>query len=141
MVGDDLTIYMVAESARLILGKKIPGSYDQLGSFDREHFAKRLDGIFGPHIASTVVNSTRLPDFVRHEQQGRINTLHIDAGDHDLKVFESLNFEDLVQEVILINHKHLSVSDRSALRGLFEARRFQTSSFKSDPLAVQPFPL
>lgn len=137
----DLTFYSVSESARLTLGKRAPDWCNQLGSFDRDHIAKHLDGILEPFIVPTVVKSTRLSDFVRHEQLQRIDLLHIDAEGHDLKVLESLDFEDLVPKVILIEHKHLSVSDRLKLRELLEARGFVITSFNSDLLAVQPLTL
>jgi FkbM family methyltransferase len=93
----------------------LPEWYDQLGSFDRSHITRQLGGAIEPFILECIVDLRPLAEVLKKRGIGDVHLLHIDAEGHD---FEVLKTADLVQEppaAILLEHKHLSGTDRAAM--------------------------
>jgi FkbM family methyltransferase len=134
--GSDLAFFSVSDVAQAELGPRLPYWWDQLGSFDRSHITKHLDGILAPFIVETQVKTISLAGFVEREGLRRIDVLHIDAEGHDFKVLNSLDFGLVKPNVILIEHKHLSESDRQSLLDLLGHWGYRIRQFQSDLLAT-----
>lgn len=133
--GSDLIFYSVSDAAIEELGQNLPYWWDQLGSFDRGHITKHLDGILEPFIVQTNVKTVSLQEFVKRERLTSIDILHIDAEGHDLRVLKSLDFSEVQPQLILIEHKHLSSVDRVGLLELLNQWGYRTTLFKSDLIA------
>ncbi len=111
--GSSAHFHWVDESARQQL-PDLPEWYDQLGSFDRQHILKHLDGILEPHIVSKEVNGITLGDlFVKHGIV-KLDLLHIDTEGYDYKVLSQLDLSRHQPSVILFEHKHLPLHERAA---------------------------
>ena len=133
--GSDLIFYSVSDAAIEELGQNLPYWWDQLGSFDRGHITKHLDGILEPFIVQTNVKTVSLQEFVKRERLTSIDILHIDAEGHDFRVLKSLDFSEVQPQLILIEHKHLSSVDRVGLLELLNQWGYRTTLFKSDLIA------
>ena len=132
----DLVFFSVSDEAQSELGPRLPYWWDQLGSFDRFHITKHLDGMLEPFIVETQVKTVSLAGFIEREGLQRIDVLHIDAEGHDFKVLSSLDFDRIKPRIILIEHKHLSESDRQSLFELLGRWGYRVRQFQSDLLAT-----
>ncbi|GAB4561168.1 MAG: hypothetical protein Tsb0020_08460 [Haliangiales bacterium] len=129
------TFYYVAEEAKRAL-PDLPSWYDQLGSFDRQHIVKHLDGRLAPFIRTIEVRVAPLDELVRRHRLTRIDLLHIDTEGHDLRVLESLDLVAFAPVVVLVEHKHLSPRDRRALKRRLRRARYRVRRVGGDLLAV-----
>ncbi len=127
--------YYVAEEAKRAL-PELPSWYDQLGSFDRQHIVKHLDGRLAPFIRTIEVRVAPLDELVRKHRLTRIDLLHIDTEGHDLRVIESLDLVAFAPVVVFVEHKHLSPHDRRALKRLLRRARYRVRRVGGDFLAV-----
>jgi FkbM family methyltransferase len=133
--GSDLIFFSVSDSAVLELGKSLPYWWDQLGSFDRSHITKHLDGILDPFIIETNVRTVSLRSFAEREKLASIDILHIDAEGHDFMVLQSLDLGKVQPRLILIEHKHLNPEDRAGLMELLSRWGYRSTQFQSDLVA------
>ena len=67
------------------LGDDLPFWFDQLGSFDRMHIVKHLDGAYSnAFIISEMIDTVPLHDILdKHGGQSHIDLIHIDTEGHD----------------------------------------------------------
>ena len=92
----------------------LPYWYDQLGSFDRAHIVKELDGVLEPYIRSMEVESLHLGSLLDRYEISKIDVLHIDAEGYDWKVLQQLDLSRFRPAFILCEHHHLSHDEREA---------------------------
>jgi FkbM family methyltransferase len=110
--------YWVDASAKQHL-PDLPPWFDQLGSFQREHITKHLNGILEPFIVSATVRCMTLSELLVDHAIRQVDILHIDTEGHDWKVLSQLDLTACVPDVILYEHRHLSQADKqSSLRFL-----------------------
>jgi len=65
----------------------LPYWYDQLGSFDRNHIVKHLDGVLEPYILSAEISCITLDTLLDRNTISDIGILHIDTeGMYNLKI-------------------------------------------------------
>lgn len=133
--NNKLVFYSISESAVRTLGQRAPTWWNQLGSFDRDHIIKHLDGDLEPFIEEILVTAFRLDYFLLREQISRVHVIHIDTEGHDLKVLESLDLSQNRPELVVIEHKHLIPAELIQLVDLLEQNGYQIKRFKSDFLA------
>jgi len=129
--------YAVSPEAKNVLGETIPPWFNQLGSFDKSHIEKHLDGVLEPFIYSMDIETYSLNDFLRLNNVGKLDVLHIDAEGHDYKIIESLNMNEYQPSIILIEHKHLTPEEKLLLLAKLSNSSYKIREFRSDLLATK----
>ncbi|NJK35135.1 MAG: FkbM family methyltransferase [Oscillatoriales cyanobacterium SM2_2_1] len=129
------TFYWVGEEARELCAD-LPNWFDQLGSFDRQHILKHLNGILEPFIIELQVEVLPLSEILQGNQIQDCHLLHIDAEGHDYQVLRTLDFSLTRPVAIFIEHKHLGDSERSELLGLLYAHRYLVRDCGGDYFAI-----
>lgn len=104
--GEDLPFYYVDPIAQEKL-KDLPYWYDQLGSFNRNHIAKELDGVLAPYIRSRPVVGICLVPLLEQYNINKIDILHIDAEGYDWSVLSQLPLDRFSPKFILFEYHHL----------------------------------
>ena len=127
--------YYVSEAARDSL-PDLPAWYDQLGSFDRQHIIKHLDGKLEPFIVTIDVDVMPLNDILRLHDICHITLLHIDTEGFDLEVLKSLGLPRLRPSWIMIEHKHLSDRDRSEMLSILHSAEYDVFDAGGDFFAM-----
>jgi FkbM family methyltransferase len=110
----------------------LPEWYDQLGSFDRNHILKHLNGALEPFIQQLPVQVLPLTSVLARYGHERIDLLHIDTEGYDDIVLETLDFERYRPLLILIEHKHLTPARKSAMRARLRAHGYLVENVGSD---------
>jgi FkbM family methyltransferase len=93
----------------------LPAWYDQLGSFNRDHIAKHLDGVLTPFIVECSVEVRPLSEVLKRNGIENVHLLHIDAEGYDYEVLKTIDLASAVPAAILIEHKHLPDGDKTEL--------------------------
>jgi FkbM family methyltransferase len=114
------TFYYVGEEAREAISD-LPAMFDQLGSFDRHHIVKHLDGVLEPFIMEIEVEVLPLSEILQRNHIQDCHLLLIDTEGYDYKVLRSLDFSVTSPVAIFIEHKHLAYSERKDLIRLLQA--------------------
>jgi hypothetical protein len=108
-----------------------------LGTFDRDHITKHLEGILEPFICEAEIETKTLSDFLREQDFEKLDVLHIDAEGHDYKVISTLDLEQYHPALILIENKHLSEEENSRLKRMLIASNYKLRQFRSDLMATK----
>lgn len=129
------TLYYVApEAARSLPG--LPAFFDQLGSFDRGHILRHLDGRLEPFIVAREVEVFTLSEVLERNAITDLHLLHVDVEGFDYEVLKSLDFSRHAPLMIFIEHKHLSESDRAEMAALLRAKGYSVHDCGSDYFAL-----
>lgn len=128
--------YYVSERAKAALGDRLPYWYDQLGSFNRNHIVKHLDGLLEPYIVELELPCLPLQEVLDRNAVSRVDLLHIDTEGYDWQVLRQFDFGRYRPQVVLYEHKHLPKQDRHAARELLRAQGYRLSNDASDTLGV-----
>ena len=131
------TFYYVSEKAKAALGKELPPWYDQLGSFDKEHILKHLDGKLEPYIVSAELNCMPLQDIFDEHQVTHLDLVHIDTEGFDFEVLKQLDLSRYQPTAVLYEHKHLNLGDQTAAQNLLKAAGYEIKVFGNDTLATK----
>lgn len=110
-LATNATFYWVDPSAQQHI-PALPPWYDQLGSFDRSHITKHLNGVLEPFIVSAPLQCLTLSELLARHAVHRIDVLHIDTEGHDWQVLSQLNLVAHAPDIILYEHRHLSPDDK-----------------------------
>lgn len=129
------TFYYVSEEAKGLFSE-LPEWYDQLGSFDRNHILKHLDGKLERFIITAGVNVEPLGTVLRRNNVKRIDLLQVDTEGHDLQVLKSLDFTEYTPRAIFVEHKHLSPDDRHAMKTLLQQNGYTVLNARGDYFAL-----
>jgi hypothetical protein len=128
--------YYVDEAAQKSIAG-LPEWYDQLGSFNREHLLKQLNGVLEPFIVEQRVEVLPLSELIERSKVGCPHLLHIDTEGYDYEVLKTLDFAKHSPLVIFLEHKHLRTEERSALLQLLRAYRYSIHDCGGDYLAIR----
>ena len=69
--------FYVSENANAGLEHGLPLWYNQLGSFDKHHILKHLDGILEPYILSERINTIPLQGIIDKHKITKVDLIHI----------------------------------------------------------------
>ena len=127
--------YYVSEAAKYSL-PDLPEWYDQLGSFDRHHIVKHLEGRLEPFILTVNVDVKPLNDILQLHNLSYVTLLHIDTEGFDLHVLKSLDLSTLCPSWIMVEHKHLSVRDRSEMLSILQGAEYDIFDMGADFFAM-----
>ena len=110
----------------------LPPYYDQLGSFNREHIVKHLDGALEPFILEKRVQVRRLSGLLDERRIAEVHLLHVDVEGFDFEVLKSLDFSRHAPVLIFIEHKHLAADDRDAMARLLAGNGYSVRDCGGD---------
>lgn len=128
--GTRQEFYWVDQKAKYILGN-LPDWYDQLGSFDKNHISKHLNGILTPFIVSTSIKGITLKTLLQKHGIQQIDLLRIDCEGHDWKILRQLDLTRFKPSLILFEMKHLNREELKAAL-LFLYNDYQVYQFEGD---------
>ncbi|WP_209332804.1 FkbM family methyltransferase [Lunatimonas salinarum] len=128
--GTRQDFYWVDKKAKYILGN-LPEWYDQLGSFDKSHISKHLNGILDPFIVSKSIQGITLETLFQKHGIRQIDLLRIDCEGHDWKILSQLNLSKFKPSLILLEIKHLNREELNATR-LFLINNYRVYQFEGD---------
>jgi FkbM family methyltransferase len=128
--------YFVDERATQFV-PNLPLWYDQLGSFNRDHILRHLDGALKPYIIETDIECVGLRDVLRRNGAKKIDLLHIDTEGYDYHVLRQVDFLESAPRVILLEHRHLSKRDKKSTVTLLKRNRYRMYDCGSDYLAIR----
>jgi FkbM family methyltransferase len=133
--GCSMKFYSVEPKARDTL-RHLPPTFDQLGSFDKDHIIKGLGQEISPFIIETEVNGISLDTLLDDYSIKKIDILHIDTEGYDWKILSQLNRSKYKPVIILYEYIHLSDQEkRESLRALSE--KYFLYKIKWDILAIR----
>ena len=133
----EVDFFYVSEDAKAKLGQ-LPYWYDQLGSFDREHIVKHLEGRIEPFIVKERVKCETLSQVLNRNHVRTIDLLHIDVEGFDYNILSQVDFLRYLPDVILFEHKHLVPNDKDNAGRLLKSYGYRVGEFGGDTLAWRP---
>jgi FkbM family methyltransferase len=110
------TFYYVDQSAKDFI-PDLPEWFDQLGSFDREHILKHLDGKLEPFVRTLDVRSEPFDSLLLKHGVDHVDLIHIDAEGYDWEILSQIDFDNIQPKLVIFEHKHLSPADLAAAKG------------------------
>jgi FkbM family methyltransferase len=132
--GEGSFYYVDAKAIQSI--PNLPAWFDQLGSFDRNHITKHLDGALDPFIIEFKVQVCPLSDVLLRNGIQDVHLLHVDAEGHDYEVLKTLDFAKHVPLSIFVEHKHLSDAKKTEMRNLLHEHGYSVRDCGEDYFAV-----
>ena len=126
--------YVDPKAAEHIPG--LPGWYDQLGSFDRNHIVKHLDGVLTPFIIECNVEVCSLNDVLKRNGIRKVHLLHIDTEGHDYEVLKTLDFAGQSPAAIFVEHKHVPDAQKPEMLSLLRKHGYSVDDCGGDFFAV-----
>lgn len=128
--------YWVDPNAKFIVGN-LPEWFDQLGSFDRSHINKHLNGTLELFIISTKIKGITLNELFRKCEINHIDLLRIDCEGYDWKILKQLKLDRLKPSLILVEIKHLCEEDLGVTLK-FLSKHYRIFWFDGDILCIIP---
>jgi FkbM family methyltransferase len=129
------SFYYVDEKARQEI-HDLPGWFDQLGSFNRNHILKHLNGILEPFIIECRIRVHPLSEVLLRNRIQDVHLLHVDTEGHDYEVLKTVDFARHAPLLIYVEHKHLSDSEKSEMLQLLRRHGYSVSDCGADYFAV-----
>ncbi len=114
----------------------LPLWHDQLGSFDRKHIVKELNGILEPYIIETRVPVRTLDQVFSSHAVGEVHLLHIDTEGFDFEVLKAVDLEKRPPMAIYVEHLNLSRSDKVEMLKLLRKCGFRVDDCSCDYFAI-----
>lgn len=131
--------YYVAPEAKRALGEELPYWFEQLGSFDRSHIVKHLDGRLDPFILMATVPCRTLNAVIEKYAPSAVDLVHIDTEGYDYEVLQTFDIAKHRPLAVLMEHAHLSQADQLASLELFREYGYRICQKDGDTLAFAGF--
>lgn len=131
------SFYYVSQAAAEHI-RDLPGWFDQLGSFDKSHILKHLDGILEPYIVEVAIDVRTLADILQRHHVSRVDLLHIDTEGYDYEILKTIDFSKNAPSVVLVEHCHLSDDDRRMMRRHLRQAGYTVMDCGRDFFAMDP---
>lgn len=129
--------YYISEDAHSRSSFELPNWCHALGSFDRSHILKHLDGRLEPYIIEEEMECISLQELLDRNSVETINLFHIDVEGFDLEVLSQLDLCRYRPCIILCEHKHLSIAEKGEMETLLSKAGYSLSATGADTLAVR----
>jgi FkbM family methyltransferase len=126
--------YVDANANRSVPG--LPLWFDQLGSFDRNHIVKHLNGGLEPFIRECKVEVCPLSDVLMRNRIRDVHLLHVDTEGHDYEVLRTVDFARHTPLSIFVEHRHLSRALRTEMLRLLRKHGYFVRDCGGDYFAV-----
>lgn len=115
---------------------ELPRMVDLLGSFDREHIVKHLDGRLEPFIVESTVEVRPLAEVLDSHDIRAVHLLQIDAEGHDDEVLKTLRFDGPLPLAIFVEHGHIPEARKRAMLRLLRASGYTVLECFEDYFAL-----
>jgi FkbM family methyltransferase len=115
---------------------ELPVWVDQLGSFDRRHIVKHLDGALTPFIVECIVDVRPLAEVLQTHGLRDVHLLHVDTEGHDFEVLKTLDFATHRPVAIYVEHEHLPASQKREMLHFLGARGYTVRDCGADYFAL-----
>jgi FkbM family methyltransferase len=125
--------YVDAKASQALSG--LPPWFDQLGSFDRNHIVKHLNGRLEPFIIECKVEVCPLSEVLTRNRIQDVHLLHVDAEGHDYEVLKTLDFAQHSPTAIFVEHRHLSFAQRTEMLRLLHKHGYSVRDCGADYFA------
>jgi len=126
--------YFVREEANKIL--ELPGWYDQIGSFSRDHIIKHFGEKIRPFIEARRVQQLRLDTLLKINNVIKLDLIHIDCEGYDYEILKSVDFAVWRPKVVIFEHKHLCSNDKRDAFELLSKSGYYGIVLDSDVVAL-----
>jgi len=133
-IGQAAFFYVDAKAAEVI--PDLPIWYDQLGSFNRNHITKHLDGVLNPFILECIVEVRPLSEVLKKHGIRDVHLLHIDAEGYDFEVLKTIDLASEAPAAILLEQKNLTEADKVELRAHLRKHGYRVDDVGGDLFAV-----
>jgi len=133
--ADQINFYYVDPKASQNL-PDLPTWFNQLGSFDRNHIVKHLDGVLEPFIIECKVQVLPLSEVLVRNRIQDVHLLHVDTEGHDYEVLKTVDFTNHAPLSIFLEHKHLSDGQRAETLHLLRGNGYSVRDCGGDYFAV-----
>lgn len=110
------TVFYHLDEDVLKENKGVPEWVLMLGSLNKSHIEKHLDGTLKPHIKSLDVSGMTLENLFNKHAVRNLHMLHIDAEGHDWKILKQLNLRKYSPKIILFEYVHLNPQEVHAAK-------------------------
>lgn len=134
-VDGTATFYSVDERAAEAI-PNLPEWWDELGSFDRNHIVKHLDGALEPFIVEQHVPIRTLPGLLARKGIESIQFLQIDTEGYDYEVLKSVDLSSRPPEAILVEYKNLPAGQNAEMLGLLRQNCYRVDFCGGDFFAI-----
>ncbi|MEX0780143.1 MAG: FkbM family methyltransferase [Balneolales bacterium] len=116
----------------------LPEWYDQLGSFYSDIVQAHRHKInnFDKYYTTDLVSCVTLDTLLEKHTIKNIDLLHVDAEGYDYEIIKMINFNKFKPEIILFEHKHLSIADYKKAMALMKRHNYRLYTEKNDTLAL-----
>ena len=114
----------------------VPLYSKMIGSFNINHILKHKSGEFRPFILEGIVRVSRLGNLLERYSIKKIDLLHIDAESHDYEILKTLNFDEYIPAIILIEYNHLSKEEFTEMENLLTINGYELNDCGIDIFAL-----
>ena len=128
--------YYISAEAKTALGAALPATFDQLGSFERDHIRKHCSDAVEPFIVEATIETIPLDEVLARHGVTRIDLVHIDTEGFDYHVLRQVDFARFTPAVVLFEHSHLGPEEMSAAESLLTKHGYRLKRLKTDTLAI-----
>jgi FkbM family methyltransferase len=129
-------IYYIHDTVQALFDGSLPYWYKGLGSFDRNHIVKHLNGILSPHITCDKCYCLTLQNIIDKYNVNHIDLLHIDTEGFDYTILRQINFGNYKPYIIIYEHKHLHPEEKEGAESLLMNNGYSLTQYGEDTLAV-----
>jgi FkbM family methyltransferase len=114
----------------------IPRWFNQLGSFDRNHIIKHLDGVLEPFIIECAIQVKPLSDILAENRIPQVHLLHIDTEGYDYEIFKTIDLKNCPPLILFIEHRHLSRKEKQTMKHMMRRSDYAVHDCGNDYLAI-----
>jgi FkbM family methyltransferase len=114
----------------------LPGWYDQLGSFDKLHITKHLDGALTPFIVESTVEVLPMAEVLKRNEIRDAHLLHIDTEGYDYEILKTVDLTQDAPWAILVEHRHLPGPQKAEMLVLLRNHGYFVDDCGTDYFAI-----
>lgn len=129
------TFYSVDERAAGAI-PNLPEWWDELGSFDRNHIVKHLDGVLEPFIIEQEVAVRTLSGLLAKNTIEDVHFLQIDVEGYDYEVLKLVDLRNRPPAAILVEYKNLSSEHRAEMLSMLRQSGYRVDFCGGDYFAI-----
>jgi FkbM family methyltransferase len=112
---------------------------DQLGSFDRKTIFKHAGMIpnFESFVQEIMVPTITLSDLFKKHSVKQIDLLQVDTEGYDYEILNNASFDDVMPEILIFEHQHMSRKQYKSLISKFKKNGFHFFINGWDTIAIK----
>lgn len=110
--------------------------YREIASLDKQHLIDHLPTQFHDAITAKSVAALSVSTLLQQTGISSLNLLHIDTEGHDFCILRQFDLETYRPEIIIVEHKHLTNNDKTAMRNYLKCAGYTVRELEADFLAT-----